>query len=194
MDLTALLGIADGALTGGLFGLIGTAIHAGLKAWDGHQATKKELAHREYDLRELTLNNQLQVEMEESRLVGAKMEADNRLAVTEEQVAGEMRTASYEHDHAAYTQTLSATWSGRLARFLLAVVDVVRGLMRPAITVALLWMLWEIAGLLQRITGGTLPADQAATLWLQIVTAIITLATTCVTWWFGSRQLRVGGR
>ncbi|MCW8918895.1 MAG: hypothetical protein OQL08_08790 [Gammaproteobacteria bacterium] len=193
MDLSALFGIADGAFTGGLFGLAGTAIHAGLKAWDGHQETKKELAHRDYDLQELTLNNQLQVEMEESRLVGAKMEADNRLAVTEEQVAGEMRTASYEHDRSAYTQTLSDTFSGRLARFLLAAVDVVRGLMRPAITVAMLWMLWEIGSMLQRITGGTMPVDQASALWLQVVTAIITLATTCVTWWFGSRQLRRAG-
>ncbi|MCG7945321.1 MAG: hypothetical protein N0C84_03140, partial [Candidatus Thiodiazotropha taylori] len=113
------------------------------------------------------------------------------LAIMEEQVAGEVMTARYEADRASYSlesvKRLTGIWKN-LAGFSLAVVDVVRGIMRPLITLYTLGLLTAIGWLMYRAAAGAIPEMPA--LWLEIVQAVILLATTSVTWWFGSRQLR----
>ncbi|MEW8091010.1 MAG: hypothetical protein AB2784_15440 [Candidatus Thiodiazotropha endolucinida] len=82
---------------------------------------------------------------------------------------------------------LTGLWKN-LAGFFLAIVDVVRGLMRPVITLYTLGLLTAIGWLLYEAANEVIPKMPA--LWLEIVQAVILLATTSVTWWFGSRQMR----
>jgi hypothetical protein len=109
----------------------------------------------------------------------------------EEQVAGEVLTASYEADKATYSldsvKRLTGLWKN-LAGFFLAFVDVVRGLMRPVITLYTLGLSTAIGWFLYTAADGVIPEMPA--LWLGVVQAVILLATTSGTWWFGSRQLR----
>jgi hypothetical protein len=99
--------------------------------------------------------------------------------------------ASYDANKAIYStesfKRLTGVWKN-LAGFFLAVVDVVHGLMRPVITRYTLGPLTAVGWLLYTAADGIIPAMPA--LWLEVVQAVILLATTSVTWWFGSRQLR----
>lgn len=189
--ISEIVGIVGSAASGGLLGLAGTGIQALLKFFEVREEKKTQIALRELDIRELEMERQLAMQQAEIDLEKIREQAAGELAVIEERVAGEVMTASYEADRASYSlesvQRLTGFWKN-LAGFALAVVDVVRGLMRPLITVYSLWLLSAIGWLMYTAADGVIPEMPA--LWLEVVQAVILLATTSVTWWFGSRQLR----
>jgi hypothetical protein len=67
--------------------------------------------------------------------------------------------------------------------------DVLKSLVRPAITAVLLAMLAHIMLQLEIITGGVaaFPPEEAARLYREIIPNIIGLTATAVSWWFASR-------
>ena len=148
--------------TGGATGLLGTALSAGLKLFERAQAQKHELKLRELDLRHLA------AEAASAERIAA-IEAES--AETAAEWAG--LQASYREAASRWTegQTLTPAQS-----WLLVLVDVVRGLMRPGLTVVLIgYVGWAYH-------TSTLNAAQ-------IISTILYLATACVLWWFGSRQV-----
>ncbi|MBW9274777.1 MAG: hypothetical protein K1563_13935 [Candidatus Thiodiazotropha sp. (ex. Lucinisca nassula)] len=189
--ISEIVGIVGSAASGGLLGLAGTGIQALLKYFEVREERKTQIALRELDIRELEMERQLAMQQAEIDLEKIREQAAGDLAIMEEQVAGEVMTASYEADKASYSlesvQRLTGIWKN-LAGFSLAVVDVVRGMMRPFITLYTLGLLTAIGWLMYRAAKGVIP--EMPSLWLEIVQAVILLATTSVTWWFGSRQLR----
>ncbi|MES9949823.1 MAG: hypothetical protein ABW118_12750 [Candidatus Thiodiazotropha sp.] len=189
--ISEIVGIVGSAASGGLLGLAGTGIQALLKYFEVREEKKTQIALRELDIRELEMERQLAIQQAEIDLEKIREQSAGDLAVMEERVAGEVMTASFEADQASYSlesvQRLTGIWKN-LAGFFLAIVDVVRGLMRPLITLYSLWLLTAIGWLLYKAANGVIP--ELPVLWLEIVQAVILLATTSVTWWFGSRQLR----
>ncbi|MEW8026075.1 MAG: hypothetical protein AB2798_13390 [Candidatus Thiodiazotropha endolucinida] len=189
--ISEIVGIVGSAASGGLLGLAGTGIQALLKYFEVREERKTQIALRELDIREIEAERQLAIQQAEIDLDKIREQSAGDLAIMEERVAGKVMTASYEADRAAYSlesvQHLTGIWKN-LAGFFLAVVDVVRGLMRPLITIYSLWLLSAIGWLLYTAADGVIPEMPA--LWLEVVQAVILLATTSVTWWFGSRQLR----
>lgn len=85
-------------------------------------------------------------------------------------------------------------WWADLWRGLLVAVDVARGLMRPGITAFLLvietLVAWHLYQLVHALGG--VPADQAWPLLEQVILSVTFLASTAVTWWFGSRPNQRG--
>jgi len=113
----------------------------------------------------------------------------------QEKVSGELLAASMQADKAAWVtgwQQHMPGWASAIVGLLLGLVDALRGVIRPVATVLFSVMLWNIYLDLTEIVGGfnALPADQALAIYLRVVNAIILLATTCVSWWFGSRLMR----
>lgn len=189
--ISEIVGIVGTAASGGLLGLAGTGIQALLKYFEVREERKTEIALRELDIKEIEAERLLAIQQAEIDLNKIREQSAGDLAIMEERVAGEVMTASYDADRASYShesvQYLTGFWKN-LAGFLLAVVDVVRGMMRPLITLYTLGLLTAIGWLTYRATKGAIP--EMPTLWLEIVQAVILLSTTSVTWWFGSRQLR----
>ncbi|MCU7933747.1 MAG: hypothetical protein KZQ99_02565 [Candidatus Thiodiazotropha sp. (ex Dulcina madagascariensis)] len=189
--ISEIVGIVGSAASGGLLGLAGTGIQALLKFFEIREERKTQIALRELDIREIEAERQLAMQQAEIDLDKIREQAAGDLAIMEERVAGEVMTASYEADRASYSlesvRRLTGFWKN-LAGFGLAFVDVVRGLMRPLITLYTLGLLTAIGWLMYEAAEGVIPEMPA--LWLEIVQAVILLSTTSVTWWFGSRQLR----
>jgi len=165
----AILGLVGNALSGGLLGLVGTGIHAFLAYKDTQEKNRHELAMRKMDIEEISQEAALRLKQTETEIAGQQ-------AITETKADADIRAASYSADKATY----GITW-----------VDALRGVMRPLITLYTLGLMTWIGMLLYQATGGEIP--NAADLWSKIVGAIILMATTCVTWWFGSRRIRTGG-
>lgn len=148
---------------GGAAGLLGTAISAVTKFLDRRQ--------------------QHQMEMERMRL-------DKELIMLEAEKAGQLArmqgeagalVASYEEA----SRRFSAPGEG----ILMQLVDCVRGLTRPLLTLLLIaaeiwlaWLIWDMAGTLVLEAKGP-------DLLGKIVDSVIYLTTMCITWWFGGRQL-----
>ncbi|MEW8194303.1 MAG: hypothetical protein AB2793_11390 [Candidatus Thiodiazotropha sp.] len=189
--ISEIVGIVGSAASGGLLGLAGTGIQALLKYFEVREERKTQIALRELVFRETAMAGMFAMQQAEIDLDKIREQAAGDLAIMEEQVAGEVMTASYEADKATYSmesiKRLTGFWKN-LAGFSLAVVDVVRGMMRPFITLYTLGLLTAIGWLMYLAAEGVIP--EMPVLWLEIVQAVILLATTSVTWWFGSRQLR----
>jgi hypothetical protein len=83
-----------------------------------------------------------------------------------------------------------------LACFLMlgfAIVDVVKGLMRPALTLAFTgvfgYITWLSYGIMQTKGFETLSPAQAVLYFTLAVDTCVMLTATCVTWWFADRRM-----
>ncbi len=174
--IEALLGAAGGGVTG----LIGTGIHAWLRRGEEKRAQEHTLAMREMDLKEMEREAELALRRVETEATRHLQEAQQERLAAQDIAAAQMRTSSYQQDEARYGGGM---------------VDVIRGLMRPGITVCLLlmslavgWMVWHLVGGLE-----SLPAAMLLEILRKLIDALIYLTTTAVVWWFGGRAMRLGG-
>lgn len=102
--------------------------------------------------------------------IGAE-EAERELAIAQAKAAADLRVASYEHDS---NTGIGSAW----------VTDVLR-LIRPTLTAVLV-----LAVIVLWFTAEEYEVDIRT----QVVVAIIYLATSAVTWWFGDRAPSIGNR
>ena len=171
--LEGLAGIAAGGASGVLGGVI---------ALVGTQLTKRD----ERKTLELKLSQEIKIaeieakeaenEFKRAQLL-AEIEID-RLE-TEADIASDVE-ASKSFRESLKVQTIS---TGN------AIVDAVRGLMRPMITAYMLLIMTYIAYQISRVAGGfeILPMSTILDLYEHIINQVMFLTVTCVTWWFGSR-------
>lgn len=76
--------------------------------------------------------------------------------------------------------------------FLFGMVDFLRGVIRPSLTVYLCgvttwvtWMAWEI----MKTNGVEINATQAMEIFMETTSIVVYLTVSCVTWWFGDRRM-----
>ncbi len=174
--------ILTSLLTGGLTGVIGSLFSNISDIWKRHQDRKQELELKKLDM-------QMMDKEWEYRSRQTEVEGENRVRES----ADNLREASYAHDSLRYATGLkikSAWLSG-----LLVLVDVVRGLIRPALTVYLIWLVRNTRAEVRAVidaAGGVQALDvtTAVQVYRSIVEMILYLAATCVTWWFGTRPMQ----
>lgn len=195
--LDTLVGALGSAASGGMLGFLGSIAKGWLESREREAERRHQLAMRQMDLQEMEKEAELQLRQTEAELAGkariATIEADAARDVAD----AELQAASYRNDAASYSTgvlaTLSGAW-GAIARLLLVLVDVVRGFMRPAITVYLLGlaslMTWQLHRLVQSV--GTATPEQAWPLYQAAVEMVIFLTVACVAWWFGTRPTTKG--
>ncbi len=157
--LDALLSI----LTGGATGLLGTAV-----SFFTSYVQAKQRHTQEMDLRRLDL--------EISRAEAASAE---RVAAIEAE--SERDQAAWSALEASY-RTASRRWSRGDSKWLVF-VDVVRGLTRPGLT----FLFVGLVGAIYFALGGS--DMETIDIRPRIIDTVLYLATTCVLWWFGARQL-----
>ena len=150
-------------LTGGATGILGTIISAGTSYFERRQRNRHDLELRRADL------EIIRAESESAERVTA-LEAESEVA------QAELAALAQSHRSAALR------WSKGDSRWLLF-VDVVRGLMRPVLTIASLAAVTVIYFTLAA-PPATVEVGEC------LVDALIYLATTCTLWWFGTRPKR----
>ena len=142
--------------------------------------------------REERANTELQLDhdirMAEIRSEEARMEYDHALALADkklEQTVVEGDVAVGQAELSAFTESLK---SGSVSTGV-RVVDAIRGVMRPVITIYLLIIGSYVAYQINAYVGGlsSLPTNELLSLYRDIISQILFLLTTAVTWWFGSR-------
>lgn len=188
--------VVSGVLSGGATGLLGIA----LQQWG-------ESRRRVHDIELVRLQMEQARELQridaESRLELARLGADaaERLADLDAAAradalgSADMR-ASFEADRATYLQP-EAQQQSRTARVMMALVDMLRGFVRPAATVYSLVLLTLLMLWVQRLYGSIGPAlspAEVVKLATEVVGTITYLAVTCTVWWFGVRPASRGVR
>lgn len=157
--LESILAIA----TGGATGLLGTLLSGAMGFFERRQRNRHEIELRRVDL-EITRSEAATVEKV------AAIEAES----TETQA----ELAAFAESHRAAAVRWSTGESGWLT-----FVDVVRGLMRPVLTVASLAAAIAIYWSLPFAPTGEEVAER-------VVDTVLYIATTTALWWFGTRPKR----
>ena len=163
-------------ITGGLTGLLGTAITGVTAYFDRRQRHQQEVELRRLDL-EIEKHEAASAERR------AAIEAEVAKAVAETEARAEADAAAYGSMRASYRDA-ARRWSSGESRWLVA-VDVVRGLTRPMLTLLFVGLVGWIYG-----TLGTESED----LRTRVVETVMYVSTTTVLWWFGARHVSRAGR
>lgn len=160
-----MLDLLLGVLSGGATGLIGTVISGGMKFFENKQKHAHELAIMDMEIKQMNV------------------EAAIAKDIKELDMEGKDRQAAWSALEASYKESTTRMSSGD-SKWLVA-VDVVRGLMRPVITLGLLILIAVIYFTVGAQT--TLPDGTPMT--VNIIQTVLFVGTTAVLWWFGTRNL-----
>ena len=180
--------LITGVLSGGATGLFGVLIQRYF-----------DLQHKKQEIEQFRLQLANNIEL-------AKMESERAVRVSEiglegvqAQADASIMTASFRHDNANYLDAQAQRrtgFVGGLVTFMMAVVDFLRGILRPGMTAylcALVTVMFLWARDLAEKHGYHLSAEQAYSLVLQIVATILYCWTTATLWWFGTRPPKFKG-
>ena len=179
--------LVSSILAGGATGLLGVIA----QRWADYKNKQLDLAlEKQRGELELAKRDKDAVIMEKEwagRTRVADVESNAKMDTAESQAFA----ASFQHDKATYSvgalDKLRGWW-GQLLRFLLGLVDVIRGVVRPGLTIYLCVITTLMYADAHRLVGGGLTATEALDLVKMIVATVLYLTTTCVLWWFGTRN------
>jgi hypothetical protein len=168
--MAALLSLLTSTGFGGIVGILGSWL------------TKRE------ERKNIELQYAHDFKMAELRRDEVKLEAEHELAMADKQ----MERAQMEGNIALGEAELSAFQEGLREQnktYGIKVVDAVRGLMRPLITLYLLAIATMLTYKINELVGGisTLPLEELLKTYKNVIDQMLFLTATSVTWWFGSR-------
>ncbi len=160
-----MLDLLMGVLSGGVTGLIGTVISGGMKFFENKQKHGHELAIMDMEIKQM------------------HVEAEIAKDVAELEMEGKDRQAAWSALEASYKESTSRMSTGDSQW--LVMVDVVRGLMRPVITLGLLLGI----GVIYFTVGADTTLPDGTPMTVNIIQTVLFVGTTAVLWWFGTRHL-----
>jgi hypothetical protein len=181
---TSILSFFGSAAFGGITGLFGAAISKVADYFTLKQKNAFDLAMRDKDMEIAKIEAAKEVTIAQDTNAANRWIAESK---TQE--------ASYEADKAEYlTHDIvehAPAWAQGIIAVALGIVDFIRGMTRPGITLylcVLTTMMYMQMKAIVTLSGqqAFTPADAVKVIVL-IVDAVIYLTTVCVTWWFGSR-------
>lgn len=158
-------------LSGGATGIIGSIVTNTFDFFEQSRKNKQEIKRRELDIQEMD------------------KEYEHRKEISAQKQEAETQETSYDHDTRAYTSgmKLESPW----IKVPLVIVDTLRGVIRPALTLVLVYLTWRVFdsahAVLEDAGLQTLEPSEAMTLVMSVVDMILYLTSTAVTWWFGTR-------
>ncbi len=182
-----------GSATGGvIFGTIGNAIKTWQETKDRENQRKHDLELRKLDREEMELESRLNIRETTNEYQAKANFAKTEGAIATDIADREVHKAALKNDKATYsagvTKNLNGFFSGLVA-LMLVFVDMIRGLIRPTITVYLIILesviAWHLYQLLEQMNA--LPVEYAGPVFVQVISSIVFLTATAVTFWFGSR-------
>lgn len=177
----SILGVATSLLSGGLSGILGGAIGRVFDFLGEKQKLKvKELDYKhDVDLKKLDMEAADREWAARTQI--SKQEGEAKIEVADAQAFAE----SMFKEPTRYS-TPTTGW----ANILLTVLDFIRGIVRPGITVALMVFTFamynEIKDIMS-VAGVSLTGAQAFAIYEIIVNTVLYLTSTTIGWWFASR-------
>jgi hypothetical protein len=182
-------------ILGGVTGLVGNII----TAWSNFKTQKLKNEHDEamysFKIQELGAKTDAAIKITEAKISGAVELADSE-AYKASQTEGNKQSFSDSWIDKLFSVegwlSYIATPVAVLLAMLLGSVDVLKGIMRPGLTLYLTavttWLTWTAYGILQQV-GANMTSQQALDIYNQVTSIVIYLTVSCVTWWFGDRRI-----
>lgn len=179
-----MLGFITSILTGGATGLLGVALQ---RVFDWLKVGQ------EIKLRQIDHDHEEKMRRVDIEMLNAEWEHRAKVAEIETQGKVDAEEAkAFAKSFASEPQLYSAKVTPTTIQgYILIFLDLVRGLVRPGLTLYLCiittMMYLEVMALV-KLYGMVMNAETAMSLMDKIISTILYLTTTCVLWWFGTRN------
>lgn len=157
--------------SGGITGVLGSVVTNVADFFEQRRKNQHELELRKLDIQEM------------------EKEYEYRKDVTAQKTQAASQQKSYEHDSRSYSSDtkLKSGW----LKAPLVFVDFIRGMVRPALTIFLIMLVWmtfnKVQGVIDSAGMDAIRPEKAMTIYATVVDMILYLASTAVCWWFGTR-------
>lgn len=181
--LTSLIG-------GGALGVIGNMI----TSFVNYKMKGQEMSH---DIQKMKLEKEIMLAEKEANIQVARAETEGKIAIAEVEALKESYKEAFKPslESATLNRLLSSkwtAWAGTLISFLFAIADFMTKMARPAITYYLIgassWVTMLVYQVLVASDQKVITASKAADLFDAIVTTMLFLTVSVVSWWFCDRQ------
>lgn len=194
--LGAILGFLGSTAFGSITGVIGNFINQ----WQLRKAKKLEMDHEiamaKVQIDILKAKTDASIKITEAQVKGA-VDLEESKAYTANIVVANQDSFSDEWlDKLLETQGWYRLFTLPLASFLMlgfALVDIIKGFMRPSLTLfftaAFGYITYVSYGILKARGFATLTPDQAVLYFSMAVDTCAMLTSTCVTWWYADRRM-----
>lgn len=171
-------------LSGGIIGTLGSLFNNVLGYFKKKQEFKQQLEFKKLEIEQMDKQNDFMLQQH-------KIEGDIRLTES----ADDMQEKSYGHDQFSY---VAGQKLGMFERFILTIVDLIRALIRPILTISLLYMVYttrtEVNAIIDESGAVGISVDEAIGIYKEVVQMILFLSSTSFCWWFGSRPPKGKGK
>ena len=175
-------GALSAILSGGATGLIGVAIQRFADYKNKMADLEKMKIQHEHERGLRELDAKIMEQEWAGRTKVAQVEAAGAEAVADAQAFA----ASFQLEPKLYSEKVKP---GKVGGFLLILLDVLRGVVRPGLTLYLCWIatvMYEQSRAIMAV--GDISAVSLLDTHKQLVSTLLYLFTTCVLWWFGTRN------
>jgi hypothetical protein len=172
-------GIAS-ILSGGVTGIIGS-VAQGIFAYKSKQL--------DVELQKQKYSNEL--ELRKADAVIMAQEWASRTSIAQTEATAQIDSEDSKSFHAALTSEPQRYAEGTLTskqNWMMVILDFIRGIIRPGLTLYLCGITTAIYFHAKSLMGTDMISAQAYELVTQIVNTILYLTTTCVLFWFGTRN------
>jgi hypothetical protein len=182
-------------ILGGLTGLLGNVFTAWTNYKSQQLKNNHDLAMYDFKIKEISAKTDAAVKINAAKISGEVELADSN-AYIESQKQGNKDSFSDSWIEKLFSITGWLSYItipvACLLATLLGIVDVLKGLMRPGITLYLTavtsWITYQAYEVLKQ-SDMVITATQALDLYSNVTSIVIYLTVTCVTWWFGDRRM-----
>lgn len=169
-------------VSGGATGILGVIFQRLFDHWKQKQELDKLKAQYAHELAMKNADAAIMREEWAARTQVAKVEGETAREVADSQAFA----ASFQLEPKRYAEGVKP---GKVGGFLLILADVIRGIVRPGLTIYLAWIATALYVDSQKLISGTgFEAKLFVSMHQQIVFTLLYLFTTCVLWWFGTRN------
>ena len=177
-----LLSIIGSIFAGGATGLLGVVFQRAFDWLHEREVLKQKQADQQFELEKRKIDIQVTQAEWAGRTRVAETEAGAAKDVAESQAFAASLLKEPERYSSADRLTPGQNW-------LLVILDFLRGIVRPGLTLYLCalttYIWWQVR---QLISTEDLDPDAVLEIWKMVVNTILYLTTTCILWWFGVRN------
>lgn len=193
MDFFSLIG---SVLSGGATGLLGVVFGKVADYFKLKQELEVVRENHKHDVEMKNADAAIMREEWAQRTKIAQIEGEAKVGAADAEAFGK----SFSMEPTRYSEGMKPAEGGKWAKafqnfgwFTMVLVDAVRAVVRPGLTLYLAWIttqMYERAGATLAVIQTDPLAHAAAmdSVYQQIVYTLLYLFTTCVTWWFGTRN------
>lgn len=185
-----MLSIIGSIFAGGATGLLGMIFQRAFDWLNQREIAKQKKQDQDFEL----AKKRIDIEVTQAEWSGRVKVAAEEASAAKDVAESNAFSQSLMKEPERYSETKLVT-PGQ--NWLLVLLDVLRGSIRPLLTVYLCalttYIWWQVRQLIQT---EDLESKDVLEIWRMVVNTILYLTTTCILWWFGTRnkgqQPRIG--